>query len=101
MPSVGYTIAATLLGAAAIAGCAGNGKGLDANGNPIGSGGGVSGPLTDTFESIQANIFTPICTKCHIGASAPEGLMLDAAHSYSLLVGVPSTEQPNVMRVDP
>ena len=83
------------------AGCAGNGNGLDANGNPITPGSGGSGPLTADFQSIQDNVFTPICTRCHIGASAPEGLQLDAAHSYALLVSVPSTEQPNVLRVSP
>jgi hypothetical protein len=82
-------------------GCAGNGNGLDSNGNPIGSGGSGSTPLTADFASIQANVFTPICTKCHIGASAPEGLQLDADHSYALLVGVASNEQPSVLRVEP
>jgi methionine-rich copper-binding protein CopC len=82
------------------AGCAGNGAGLDQNGQPVSSGGSSGGgPVTADFQSIQANIFTPICSKCHIGASAPEGLQLDAAHSYNLLVGVPSAEQPNLLRV--
>jgi hypothetical protein len=84
----------------ALAGCAGNGDGLNAQGEPIGAG-GASAPLTADFESIQDNIFTPICTKCHIGAGAPEGLQLDAAHSYALLVGVPSAEVPSLLRVDP
>jgi methionine-rich copper-binding protein CopC len=83
--------------AAVATGCAGNGNGLDANGSP-GSGGT---PLTATFQSIQDNVFTPICTKCHIGAGAPEGLQLDAAHSYALLVSVPSAEQAAVLRVAP
>jgi hypothetical protein len=87
-----------LLGCAA--GCAGNGKGLDQNGQPI-SMGGSGGPITADFQSIQNNVFTPICSKCHIGASAPEGLQLDAAHSYNLLVGVPSNEQPTLLRVKP
>jgi methionine-rich copper-binding protein CopC len=82
------------------AGCAGNGAGLDQNGQPISPGGSSGGgPVTADFQSIQANIFTPICSKCHIGASAPEGLQLDAAHSYNLLVGVPSAEQPSLLRV--
>jgi len=88
----------TLAGAV---GCAGNGEGLDQNGQPIGSGGSPGGPITADFESIQENVFTPICSKCHIGASAPEGLQLDAAHSYNLLVGVPSVEVPSLLRVDP
>jgi hypothetical protein len=89
---------------ACVVGCAGNGEGLDANGQPIlpgGGGGAASGPVTADFQSIQDNVFTPICSKCHIGASAPEGLELDAAHSYGLLVGVPSVEEPNLERVDP
>jgi hypothetical protein len=82
-------------------GCAGNGKGLDQNGQPIGSGGSTGGPVTADFQSIQNNVFTPICSVCHAGAGAPEGLQLDAAHSYNLLVGVPSVEQPNLLRVKP
>src|ERR1700722_12239057 len=91
---------AALLLAAGTAGCAGNGDGLDQNGQPI-SEGGTGGPFTAYFQSIQDNVLTPICSKCHIGASAPEGLQLDAAHSYNLLVGVPSNEQPGVLRVKP
>jgi hypothetical protein len=92
---------ALVLAAACLAGCAGNGKGLDQNGQPIGTGGASSGPITADFQSIQDNVFTPICSKCHIGASAPEGLQLDAAHSYNLLVGVPSAEEPSLLRVKP
>jgi hypothetical protein len=91
-----------------IAGCAGNGEGLNQEGEPIGSsssssGGSTSsgGAVTADFQSIQDNVFTPICSKCHIGASAPEGLQLDAAHSYNLLVGVPSVENPALDRVKP
>ena len=58
-------------------------------------------PLTADYQSIQDNVFTPICTRCHSGAAAPEGLQLDAAHAYDLLVGVPSSEQPQLLRVDP
>jgi len=91
-------LVAVILGTT-LAGCAGNGAGLDANGQPIGTGGGGSEPLTADFQSIQDNVFTPICSPCHSGASAPEGLMLDAAHSYNLLVGVPSNEVPTLNRV--
>jgi methionine-rich copper-binding protein CopC len=85
---------AALLGA-----CAGNGAGLDANGDPAGAGNAPPPPLTADFQSIQDNVFTPICVRCHSGAAAPEGLQLDTAHSYALLVGVPSTEEPNLLRV--
>jgi hypothetical protein len=82
--------------------CSGSGAGLDSNGQPLsGSSSGGAVPLSADFDSIQANVFTPICSVCHIGATAPQGLMLDAAHSYDLLVGVPSTEVPSVLRVKP
>jgi hypothetical protein len=85
-----------------VAGCAGSGEGLDANGDPVGSGGQTGGgTVTADFQSIQDNVFTPICTRCHIGAGAPEGLQLDAAHSYALLVGVPSNEVGTLLRVRP
>jgi hypothetical protein len=84
-----------------LAACAGNGEGLDANGQPLVPGGSAPPPLSADFESIQENIFTPICSVCHAGASAPEGLRLDAADSYNLLVGVPSTEVPSLLRVKP
>jgi hypothetical protein len=89
------------LSVALLAACAGNGEGLDANGRPLVPGGSAPPPLSADFESIQENIFTPICSVCHAGASAPEGLRLDAANSYNLLVGVPSTEVPSLMRVKP
>lgn len=94
-----YKLFLAPLVAATLAGCAGNGEGLDANGKPISSSGGSTGPLTADFQSIQDNVFTPICSPCHSGAGAPEGLMLDAGHSYNLLVGIPSAEVPTLSRV--
>jgi hypothetical protein len=87
--------------AVAVAACAGNGEGLDANGRPLVPGGSPTLPLSADFESIQENIFTPICSVCHAGGGAPEGLRLDAADSFNLLVGVPSTEVPALLRVKP
>jgi hypothetical protein len=82
--------------------CSGSGAGLDSNGQPLSSSSsGGTVPLAATFDAIQANVFTPICSVCHVGATAPQGLMLDAAHSYNLLVGVPSTEVPSILRVAP
>jgi hypothetical protein len=83
-----------------VAACAGNGEGLDANGRPVAPG-SATGPLSADFAAIQANIFTPICSVCHAGGSAPEGLRLDEADSYNLLVGVPSTEVHSLLRVKP
>jgi hypothetical protein len=83
-----------------LGGCAGNGDGLDANGRPLGDA-SVSVALSADFQSIQDNVFTPICSVCHVGGGAPMGLRLDAANAYNLLVGVPSTEVPSILRVKP
>lgn len=75
-----------------------------------GNGGGGNNPpqqqppqLTAMFSSIQTNVFTPTCATsgCHAGAGAPQGLRLDAANSYGLLVNVPSSEDPAFLRVNP
>jgi len=89
--------------AALLAGCAGDGVGLDASGAPLGAGNAAppAAPLSANFQSIQDNVFTPICVRCHSGPAAPQGLQLDAAHSYALLVGVPSAEVSGLLRVDP
>jgi hypothetical protein len=82
--------------ALSLAACAGNGEGLDANGEPI-----TAPPPNSDFQEIQATIFTPVCTTCHVGANAPAGLRLDAANSYALLVNVASAEVPALLRVNP
>jgi hypothetical protein len=76
---------------------AGNGEGLDASGRPI------TGPpvVNSDFQEIQDTVFTPICTACHIGANAPQGLRLDAANSNAMLVNVSSAEVPGTLRVSP
>jgi len=61
----------------------------------------VPPPLTADFDSIQTNIFTPICAGCHSGTNPAANLNLDAAHSYNDLVNVPSTEEPMLDRVKP
>jgi len=79
------------------AGCAGSGEGLDQNGRPIGA--TVSVSFAADFASIQTNVFTPMCVVCHSGATAPHGLRLDVNESYALLVGVASSEIPELQRV--
>ncbi len=91
----------------ALAGCAGDGEGLDENGRPVDEGdgggdeGGGGGAITADFAWIQANVFTPICTACHTGAGAPLGLRLDEGVSYALLVNAPSSEVSSLLRVKP
>ncbi len=79
----------------------GSGEGLDSSGRPLAPGGTDTGALAANFQSIQDHVFTPICTACHAGGAAPQGLRLDAANSFALLVGVPSRESPGTMRVSP
>ena len=90
------------LAAAMVGGCGGgSGSGLDGNGRPLGEGDDPSGPLTPSFGSIQSHVFTPVCSVCHAGGAAPEGLRLDAANSYAMLVGVSSVEVSSLKRVAP
>lgn len=74
--------------------------GGDGSGLPPSLPPGAFGP---NFSEIQANVLTPTCatTGCHQGGGAPQGLRLDVANSYGLLVGVPSSQAPAVMRVAP
>jgi hypothetical protein len=83
---------------AALLGCSGSGEGLDENGRPLDAG---PLPLVPTFASIQQNVFTPMCTRCHAGAAAPTGLRLDEASSYAMLVNVASVEVPGLRRIRP
>jgi hypothetical protein len=60
-------------------------------------------PAGATLSSIQSAIFTPRCALpgCHGGAPVAQGLSLEEGLAYSNLVGVPSTELPAFLRVDP
>ena len=80
-----------------LGGCAGDGTGLDANGRPVQPG----QPANSDFQEIQDTIFTPVCSVCHAGANAPQGLRLDAGNSFALLVNVASAEVPGTLRVNP
>jgi hypothetical protein len=102
-----------------LAACAGNGEGLDQNGNPIGSGvSGVSSSSSSSssgggsssssssgasvsFETIQDQVFTPICAECHSGANAPEGMQLSEGQAYSMIVNLASQEVPTLDRIKP
>ena len=97
-----WAMSALCAAVALVAGCGGgSGAGLDANGRPLGEGDDPSGPMTASFSSIQSHVFTPICTACHAGGAAPQGLRLDATNSYTMLVGVSSAEVPSLKRVAP
>jgi len=53
------------------------------------------------LSELQSTIFTPICSTCHTGngSSLPGSMNLTAGHAFNSLVGVPSVEQPSVLRV--
>ncbi|MFQ5676466.1 MAG: hypothetical protein ACE5G1_11255 [bacterium] len=58
-------------------------------------------PFDATFTNIQNFIFSPVCTQCHAGANAPQGLRLDRERSFDNLVEVSSREKPELLRVKP
>lgn len=59
-------------------------------------------PTPVTISGLQNAIFSPICSGCHTGADAPRGLLLDSVtNSYNNLVGVASSEVPELLRVSP
>ncbi|NNF66115.1 MAG: hypothetical protein HKM98_01250 [Gammaproteobacteria bacterium] len=93
-------VAAVAMAATACGG--GSGDGLDTSGRPLDESVSVA-PTANAadFATLQANVFTPICTVCHAGGSAPVGLKLDAANAYAMLVGVNSVEVPELLRVAP
>lgn len=78
-----------------LAACGGGGGG----GYGSSSSGGVM--LAPTLASIQANVFTPICTACHTGASAPQGLRLDDGTSCANLINMHSPQDSSLIRVVP
>ncbi|TRW48701.1 hypothetical protein FM042_06860 [Aliidiomarina halalkaliphila] len=75
----------------------GSGGGSDTGEDPYNGG----DPLQPTLSSIQSQVFTPICSVCHSGASAPEGLRLESGVSADMLINVPSAQVPSLYRVDP
>jgi hypothetical protein len=81
----------------ALMGCSGGNSSMNMNSMTV----SPAPMMTADFESIQTNIFTPLCASCHSGANPAANLGLDAAHSFNDLVNVPSTEQPLIVRVKP
>ncbi len=60
--------------------------------------------IQPTLESIQNNVFTPICSACHsgVGGVLPGSMDLtDVAASFASLVNVTSIQEPPLLRVEP
>lgn len=79
---------------------AGSGDGLNANGQPLDDEAPPAQNKNDLFLQVQA-VFDARCTVCHSGASASQGLVLSAGQAFSQLVGVPSAQQDDLLRVAP
>ncbi|MEX2124743.1 MAG: Ig-like domain-containing protein [Woeseia sp.] len=92
---------ALMLAAGIAAGCGGgSGDGADNGAPPEPPPPSSFGP---NFSEIQDQVFTPTCavSGCHTGAGAPEGLRLDEANSFGMLVDVASSQVPSILRVAP
>jgi hypothetical protein len=63
---------------------------------------GTGGGFAPVFSEIQANVLTPDCATsgCHSGTNPAAGLNLEAASSYTMLVGIASTQAPTLQRVE-
>ena len=62
-----------------------------------------TGSFGPNFSEIQASVFTPDCATagCHAGANPAANMNLEAANSYTMLVGVASTQSAGTQRVNP
>ena len=76
----------------------GDGNGLNQAGQPITN--ADLNSSNDLFSRVQS-IFTTNCIRCHAGPSAPQGMSLTAGQSFDQIVGVASTEQPDLLRIEP
>jgi hypothetical protein len=85
----------------ALAGCVGEGTGLDPNGDPIGS--GPPPPGSVSFAADIQPIFTANCalSGCHAPPSPQLGQNLSAGNAYASIVNVTSVEVPTLARVEP
>jgi hypothetical protein len=79
-----------------LTGCLGGSSSGSGNGN----GTPPPDPMEPTLASIQQHVFSPICTQCHSGGAAPEGLRLESGQSHGHLVEVES-RQVDLYRVEP
>lgn len=54
------------------------------------------------FSEIQASVFTPDCATsgCHAGGNPSAGLNLEEANSYAMLVGIQSSQDAGLQRVE-
>lgn len=82
---------------------AGDGTGLNANGQPIDDiPESDSTALHATLSSIQEHVLTPICAPCHSGNNAPAGLRMDDLEtSIDNLIDVDAVANEQFKRINP
>jgi hypothetical protein len=58
---------------------------------------------TATFTRVQSEVFTPTCARlgCHDTLGQQSQQVLTPSRAYAAVVGVPSVEMPQLMRVAP
>jgi hypothetical protein len=61
------------------------------------------GNVSPTLADIQSKVLDKNCATsgCHAGASAPQGLLMDADHAFDLLVNQPSQGNPQALLIKP
>jgi len=86
---------------AVVLACVGDGTGLDANGNPLGSG-APPGDSVSLSRDVQP-IFSANCalSGCHAGSAPVLGQNLSSGLAYGSIVEVPAQEAPGYFRVRP
>ncbi len=63
-------------------------------------------PVASAFNDIKTQIFTPLCSGCHVGGTPPGNLNLQSAQAYAQLLGAgglgqDACERPVMKRVKP
>ena len=84
-------------------GSGGGGSGGGSGGGGSGGSGGGGSAFGANFSEIQAAVFTPTCATsgCHAGVNPAASLSLEAGTSYAMLVGVASSQDSGIQRVNP
>jgi hypothetical protein len=70
---------------------------------PFGPGDGGAPDPTATFTRVQGEVFSVSCALagCHTGTFPQAGMNLSTGASYAAIVGVPSSERSELLRIAP
>ena len=58
-------------------------------------------PVVSAFSEIQTTVFSPICAECHGAVRMSAGLQLNSQSSFAAIVGVRSTQNSSLSRIEP